>query len=107
MSKKVIFKPFYKSKKMSEQQDTILRKIQSKNYLGKQSSSKNSPKKMEVKRPIYDFKVVDDSIFGKVSESELLINDRFVRHTALCFIPSETIWEPIQEIRQELDSVCI
>jgi len=58
---------------------------------------------LEKIRPTYDHIISDKSIFSTTSPEDLLMNNRFARHTALCYIPPSSIWEPIQEIRQVMD----
>ncbi|KAF0973135.1 hypothetical protein FDP41_008342 [Naegleria fowleri] len=69
--------------------------------LQKQTTKAKKVLTLEKIRPTYQYEIPDRSIFSTVSD--LQTNTRFARHTALCYIPPTSIWEPIQEIRQVMD----
>ena len=88
----------------STEKQVVLMK-ESRNYMGHKPTNKK--RMVEVKRPVYDFPLDDFSIFGKVSDEDLKLNSTYALHTALCYIPPESLWDPVQDIRQEIDKVCL
>jgi len=52
--------------------------------------------------PKYDDTISDRSIFSN-SQQSVKLNQTKAFHTALCFIPPQSIWDPIQDIRRKLD----